>query len=285
MDRSISSDGREPGSAGQMARDIPPSRQLEPREKPTSDRDRPSVARKEREYQITESERESLTQIGRFRTLSVGDLARYQYAGNTAKMGQDLRHLISQRLLRSQTIWLGKNKEMLTVAALTKRGKSLLEKSGETSTLYAGFVKPAEMRHDAAIYGMYQAEAARISTSGGQIRRLTLDYELKRNVYSLLAKEKPGTAVYKKRQAEIASEHGLKVVRGHIQLPDLRIEYQSRNGEIAHRDLELATNHYRGGQLAAKADAGFTFYASAADATRLSSVFDDHHITAEILSL
>jgi hypothetical protein len=54
---------------------------------------------------------------------------------------------------------------------------------------------------------------------------------------------------------------------------------------MATRDLELATNHYRGGQLGAKAAAGFTFYASSEDAGRLSSVFDDHHITAEILAL
>ena len=45
-----------------------------------------------------------------------------------------------------------------------------------------------------------------------------------------LPKTKPGSAEYRKRQAEIAAQHGLKVIRGHIQLPDLRIEYQTRDG-------------------------------------------------------
>ena len=56
--------------------------------------------------------------------------------------------------------------------------------------LYAGFVKPGEVAHDAAIYRMYQAEAARIEKAGGKIRRVILDYELKQKVYSPLAKAK-----------------------------------------------------------------------------------------------
>src|SRR5712691_9949788 len=213
------------------------------------------------------------------------DLARERYHGSTAKMGQDVRQLSSQRLIQTRSLWLGKQKDPLVVVTLTRKGKKLLERSGEQGTFYAGFVKPGEMAHDTAIYRMYQAEAARIAKEGGQIRRITLDYELKRKVYSPLAKERPGSPEYKKRQAEIAATHGLKVIRGHIQLPDLRIEHRTREGELERSDLELATQHYRGGQLAAKAAAGFKFYASSEDASRLSSVFDDHHITAEILWL
>jgi hypothetical protein len=161
----------------------------------------------------------------------------------------------------------------------------VLERSGEQGTFYAGFVKPAEMAHDAAIYRMYQAEAVRITKQGGEIRKITLDYKLKRKVYSPLAKIRPGSPEYNKQQAEIASRNGLKVVQGHIQLPDLRIEYVTRDGQSERMDLELATSHYRPGQLGAKAQAGFKFYASSSDQARLSSVFDDHHITSEILWL
>ena len=68
-------------------------------------------------------------------------------------------------------------------------------------------------------------------------------------------------------------------------MPDLRIEYRTRDGEMARSDLELATQHYRAGQLAAKVDAGFKLYAPTEGATRLRSVLDDHDITAEILWL
>jgi hypothetical protein len=226
-----------------------------------------------------------MAEIGRFRTLSINDLEQYRYQSDAARTRQECRPLLAQGLIQTRSLWLGRDKERLTVVTLTRAGKKFLERMGEPGTFYAGFVKPAEMAHDTAIYRMYQAEAARIIKEGGQVRRITLDYELKRKVYSPLAKERPGSPEYRKRQAEIADQHGLKVVRGHIQLPDLRIEYQTQNGEMARSDLELATGHYRGGQLAAKAAAGFRFYASSADAGRLSSVFDDHHITAEILYL
>jgi hypothetical protein len=285
MDRDIPNDGREPEIPSRGAREDGPSRPQERRERPGNDRLKAVSHRPEREYHLSNTERQTMADVGRFRTVSTEDLARERYNGDTAMMRQDLRHISFQSLVQTRSVWLGKDKDQLVVVTLTRRGKRALEQIGEQGTLYAGFVKPAEMVHDATIYRMYQAEAARIAKEGGQFRRITLDYELKRSVYSPLAKQKPGSPEYGKLQKEIAAEHGLRVIRGHIQLPDLRIEYQTREGEIATTDLELATNHYRGGQLGAKAEAGFKFYASSQDANRLSSVFDDHDITAEILSL
>jgi hypothetical protein len=285
MDRSIEPDEREPDPTAGLVPDPRRDRTKEQREKPSLERERPPVDRTRRDLDLTESQRETLGEIGRFRTVSMKDLAQFRYNDDQAKMRQDILRLSSQKLVQTRSFWLGKDKGRLQVITLTRHGKRVLEQSGERGTFYTGFVKPAEMAHDAAIYRMYQAEATRIAKQGGQIRGITLDYELKRSIYSPLAKERPGTAQYKKRQAEIAAEHGLKVVRGHIQLPDLRIEYQTRAGEIERRDLELATNQYRGGQLASKAEAGFTFYSSSQDVSHLSSIFDDHSITAEILCL
>jgi len=42
------------------------------------------------------------------------------------------------------------------------------------------------------------------------------------------------------------------------QIPDLRIEYEGRDGDMARVDLELATEHYRGSNLAEKVRAGFS---------------------------
>jgi hypothetical protein len=50
-------------------------------------------------------------------------------------------------------------------------------------------------------------------------------------------------------------------------------------------DLELATSHYRGGNLAAKVRAGFSIYARAEDASKLRRVLDQRDLTAEILLL
>ena len=62
---------------------------------------------------------------------------------------------------------------------------------------------------------------------------------------------------------QFAATHDLPVVDGHLELPDLRIEYETIDGELRHRDVELVTEHYSRAQLAGKARAGFSMYRAA----------------------
>jgi hypothetical protein len=88
------------------------------------------------------------------------------------------------------------------------------------------------------------------------------------------------------RQEEVAAQHDLRVVDGKIPLPDVRIEYRTADGETARVDLELTTEHYKAGQIAAKARAGFKLYApSGAGSSGGSPVREEHEITAGILSI
>ena len=122
---------------------------------------------------------------------------------------------------------------------------------------------------------MYQAEAARIMKEQGRVRRVVLDYEFKKRVYSPLAKARGlPPEEYRKLQDEVARDNGLVVVDGKILLPDLRIEYET-----------LATDHYKPGQLRDKARAGFRIYRMAQDRSGSSAVWEDRELTAEILSL
>jgi hypothetical protein len=203
-------------------------------------------------------------------------------------MRQDLRSLRSQGLIQTRAIWSGPKSQKLALVALTKQGKKLLEEGGSRSdqAVYSGFVKPAEVRHDSAIYRMYQIEKQKLEQAGGRIRRIVLDYELKQKVYSPLAKAKGLPPLdYARRQAEVARQNGLTVIDGKIPLPDLRIEYDTPTGDSAHVDLELATGHYHGPALQAKAEAGFKMYAADDSASRLTRVLEDREITASILSL
>ena len=75
------------------------------------------------------------------------------------------------------------------------------------------------------------------------------------------------------------------MVDGTIQIPDLRLEYETREGSVARVDLELATEHYKPSQVAAKAQAGFTIYAPASQTGRLSAALEERGVIAEILSL
>lgn len=194
-----------------------------------------------------------------------------------------------QGLLRRRSISVGKNRDTLIVVALTKEGAQLARQDDQLArnqAVYAGFVKPAEVPHDAAIYDMYQAEAAQIEAKGGRIRRVVLDYELKKNVYSELARQPDAGALeYIQRQQEIATEHGLPIVEGRIALPDLRIEYETPEGDLDHVDLELATEHYHRGHMDAKARAGFKMYGFVSTSRGRRAQWEGRELTANVLSL
>jgi hypothetical protein len=87
------------------------------------------------------------------------------------------------------------------------------------------------------------------------------------------------------KKKEIAERHALQVVRGKNPLPDLRIEYETREGELARVNPEVVTEYYRGRNLAEKVRAGFSIYAHAQDAAGHRRVLDQRELTAEILSL
>ena len=103
-----------------------------------------------------------------------------------------------------------------------------------------------------------------------------LDYELKKDLYRDLATLKNiPLQEQEQRKREIAGRHGLKVVNGKIPLPDVRIEYENREGEQARIDLELATSDYRNNQLVEKAQAGFSIYAPADEAGQIRRALQD----------
>jgi hypothetical protein len=77
----------------------------------------------------------------------------------------------------------------------------------------------------------------------------------------------------------------LRVVRGKIPLPDLRIEYETPDRETARVDLELATEHYRSPNLTKKVRAGLSIYARPQEVVGLRRVLDQRELIAEILSL
>jgi hypothetical protein len=245
----------------------------------TQDREHEPVGR----YRLSRDELETLRDIGRFRVVNTEDLQRFRYPGNGEAARRDLGSLRAHGLLK-QCALLERGRKS-SVVVLTKEGKRLLGKdSGLPSgqAIYAGLVKPREAPHDAAIYRMYQAEAAAIRARGGTIRRVVLDYELKRKIYAPLAKDRPRLkpAQYARRQAEVAAANGLDVVNGKIPLPDLRIEYQTREGKLTKVDLELATDHYKRSQINEKASAGFVVYSEGGGARP-----EDRDFMSEILSL
>jgi hypothetical protein len=110
---------------------------------------------------------------------------------------------------------------------------------------------------------MYQVEAASIERHGGHVVRVVLGDELKREYLKRLnqpgEQERPDEPT---RVARAAAACSLPVVNGHVEIPDVRVEYADAAGRSGRVDLELVTDAYHAGHIAAKRAAGFTLYSA-----------------------
>ncbi len=241
---------------------------------------------RDRTYLLRESELHTMSELGTFRVIAAADLARFAYASDTGPMERDVRRLKGHGLVSERTLAIS-GRKTLRVLALTKDGKRIVRCANrlpEDQRIYHGIVKPREAKHDAELYRLFQAEAARIEKAGGRPLRVLLDYQLKRN----LNRDRARLRNQKNDPQEIerlAERHGLAAVNGKIPLPDMRIEYQTAEMEVRHVDVELATRHYRPRGIAAKAKAGFSLYSHREDASRLRRILDEQELSARIFAL
>lgn len=237
-------------------------------------------------YSLRASEIQTLRELGTFRAVDSEALAEIGYGGNRERMEQDLRNLTRQSLMTQRAIE-GPEEKRMHVLTLSKAGKRFLRKQNlapKDRPIYHGLVKPKEAHHDATLYRLYHKAARQIEHDGGTVRKVALDYELKKHINKELARLGPDQNNREKR-IEIAQAHGVRVVNGRVVVPDLQVEYQNAEGQLTRVNLELTTKNYRAGHLQAKAQAGFALYAPAQDSDRLRRVLNDREITAEILSL
>jgi hypothetical protein len=281
----------------------PPSRSGEPRdqvgeerEEGTASHSNPGTARspelrqvyeiRGRTYRLRSSEIATMVEIGKFRAIGLEDLGEFAYGSDRGRIEPDVENLVRQGMLQMKSV-PHEEKGSRQLLALTKVGHRFLTRNSfaaKEQRLYHGFVKPREAHHDADLYRLYQKAGGKIARAGGRNLRVVLDYELKKRVYHDLAKLGLDRASTENKRA-VAEQHGLLVVSGKIPLPDVRIEYDTPEGERARVDIELATSHYRFRNLVEKVRAGFSIYAHASDVSNFRRVLDQRKLTTEILSL
>jgi hypothetical protein len=222
-------------------------------------------------YEINGAESRTLSTIGAFRVVAVSDLndPRAEQHGSCER----LKHLEREGLI--QTAPLNSNDRAVT---LTARGRDLLEANRDTredrgheprQAFYSGVKKPRELTHDTNVYRAYQRAEERIRNQGGQVRRVVLDYELKRYYQRFLQERNRGRKDCDGRPdreseeiARWARQNHLPYYDEQVHFPDARIEYEDREGRSRHEDLEVVTGHYRGAHASAAARSGFTRYRS-----------------------
>lgn len=248
---------------------------------PRSDQ-REVVQHGDRTYHLRASEVRLLATVGTFRSVAAHDLDGIR-SREDAWRG-DLQRLGEQGLIERTTVTV--NHKPTAVVTLTHEGRDLLESHRQASdghpqqSYYADLVKPREQGHDAQLYRLFQAEAAKIEAAGGRVDRVVVDYELKREYQRFLNRQERDEEAGGQDIQAFAEAWRLPIIDGHLELPDLRIEYETSEGGRDHRDVELVTEHYSRGQLAGKARAGFSMYRSGGGRSSRhgGTPFDPHNL-------
>jgi hypothetical protein len=229
-----------------------------------------------------------MVDIGRFRAIDVRDLTQFVYDGNETRVKYDLESLRTQGLVEEKTHFRA-HKKARTLVTLTAEGARIVRKTSglpKDQRIYHGFVKPREIDHDTDLYKVYQKAAQEIRQNGGNPMRVRLDFELKESIN--LAKqaaahlsEDEGSGLLN----AVAKEHGLSVDGTTVHLPDIQVEFETRDGGIERQNLELLSRNYREAGIRGKAAAGFKIYARTGDANRIRRALHDTGMVHEVLSV
>src|ERR1700730_5941627 len=232
-DRSGGSRGQGPGT------DAQDDARLAPERVPRMESDRSGEPRKGyefrgRTYTVRSSEIGTLAELGKFRAVAIEDLGEFRYHGEKDRMRPDVATLSREGLVTEKSI-AHPDTAPRRLLTLTKKGHQFLRSTGtvpRNQATHYGFTKPREAHHDADLYRLYHKVVEDIERQGGKNPRVVLDFELKKRVFHDLATLSPEKRSTESKRA-VAEKHGLQVVRGKIPLPDLRIEYEGRDGDMA----------------------------------------------------
>lgn len=229
--------------------------------------DREIVRNRDHEYALRGSETRTLSTVGAFRVVAASTLRDHSGRPADPRSG-DLRSLREQGLV--ETVRIPGRRDHAVV--LTNGGRELLEghRDGDRSscqTYYAGLKRSRELEHDSQVYDAYLHVAERLHEQGSRVDRVVLDYELKRDYQKWLHENDSKRDDYNghpdRSQDETrlwAMEHDLPYFDDQVHFPDLRIEYEDRDGRHRHEYIEVLTIHYRGAHGSAAARSGFTCY-------------------------
>ena len=190
--------------------------------------ERRPVRERDRVYEIDGTESRMLGTIGAFRVVSESDL--HDLRDESSNPRRSVRHLEDEGLIRRSPLSSDDR-----AVVLTERGRDLLEANRyerperthePRQTFYAGLRKPRELTHDTKVYRAYQRTEERLRGQGGRVRRVVLDYELKRDYQRFLHERNRGKKDCDGRPdrepeeiARWAREHELPYDDGHVTFP------------------------------------------------------------------
>jgi hypothetical protein len=243
-------------------------------------RERESVRDMGRVYHLRGSEVDLLERAAKYRVTFTDDLKRD--SGN-ARFDEDLRSLKEQGLIDERTVTHLREGTVADVVNVTPAGRSVLDHHRDPDhdrgqAYYAGWVKPAEVWHDASLFRMVREVEAELAREGTAVQRVVLDDELKANAFRALHEARSQGETDSNAHRTVAHAYGLHLEDDRFVFPDVRLEVQDRDGTERTIDLELVTRDYHRGHLSGKAAAGFRMFSERSGSTRGGTPTDPDRI-------
>ncbi len=210
----------------------------------------------------------TLEDLGIYRCAALKDIIAERFDGHPYAARRALDALRRQGLV-GEFEARGPRGKAFRVLHLTARGRQRVEQARHSGLApgqryWGGRVKAREASHEAAVYRAGREESRKIEEAGGRVVRIRCDSELKSEVARATekARARHGGAEADRIKQATAEELGVPVVDGKVLYPDLQIEYIDADGREGRVSVEVATGHYRGKEVAAKAAAGFQMHAA-----------------------
>ena len=209
----------------------------------------------------------ALADVGMYRNVSYRDLTESQFDGHPYAARRAVDRMIRDgHLLEHQAKGPrgGTYKVLTLTEAGVRRARQCAAEQGfdKQQQVWTGLVKKSELSHDTAVYRAAQIEARRLLDQGARIRRVRIDAELKKHVARATetARAKEGKQAADAARIKAAKEFELPIRDGKIVYPDAQIEYLDAEGRSGRVNVEVASEHYSGKTIAAKAQAGFQMH-------------------------
>jgi DNA-binding PadR family transcriptional regulator len=244
-----------------------------------SGRERDAVPDCGRVYHLRGSEVDLLERAAQYRVTFTDDL---KHDANHDRFDEDLRSLKEQGLIAERSVTHLRDGRVADVVSVTREGRALLDHHRDPDhdsgqTYYGGWVKPAEVWHDASLFRMVREVEAELAREGASVQRVVLDDELKANAFRALHEAQEHGEGRHAHQI-VADAHGLHVESDRLVFPDVRLEVEDRDGSVRTIDLELVTRDYHRGHLSGKAAAGFRMFSERSGSTRGGTPTDPDRI-------
>ena len=209
----------------------------------------------------------ALADVGMYRNVSYRDLSESQFGGHPYTTRRAVDGMIRDGLVvehQSKGPKGGTYKVLTVTEAGARRARQCAAELGfdKQQQVWTGLVKRGELSHDTAVYRAAQIEQRRLTEQGARIRRVRIDAELKKHVARVTekARAKEGKAAADAARRKAAQDLELPIKNGRIVYPDAQIEYQDIEGRSGRVNVEVASEHYSGKTITAKAQAGFQMH-------------------------